>query len=274
MIKVKVYAKVNISLLVNGTDNKGYHILDSVVASANIADVISVQKSERDVVVMSSANESIKAKILSLVAKMREQFAFSPVCINIENNIPLGAGLGASSADMSGVIIGIDELFDLGIKKEKLIEIADSVGSDTAFMLDGGCGRIEGRSTVTDRFCMKERNAVIAIKGFCNTADVFRLYDGLPKTLQALDNSAVIRALENDESVEGITANDLTTASSVLNPDILRAIKIMGKCAYMSGSGSAVFGFDVSEDKTVKLKNEGFEVFPCKIGNFVTQVIK
>ncbi len=274
MIKVKVNAKVNISLLVNGTDSEGYHMLDSVVASANIADVISVQKNDKDEVILSSEDSGIANKILALILKMRASYNFPCVLVNVENNIPLGAGLGASSADMAGVIIALDELFNLGLSQQQRVAIADSTGCDTAFMLEGGCGKIINRSTVVDRFCMQERNAVIAAKGFCNTADVFRLYDSLPKTLQAFDNMAVIQALKTNESVVGITANDLTVASSTLNPNITRAIEIMGEGACMSGSGSSVFCFDASDDKIAKLKSEGFAVFECKIGNFVTQVIK
>jgi 4-diphosphocytidyl-2-C-methyl-D-erythritol kinase len=273
MIKVKVFAKVNISLLVNGTDNDGYHILDSVVASANIADVISVQKSVKDQVVLSSKQSGIANKILGLIANMRAIYGFPNVLVSVENHIPLGAGLGASSADMAGVIIAIDELFDLKLTYEQRVKIADSTGCDTAFMLDGGCGKIINRSTVVDRFCMQERNAVIAVKGFCNTADVFRIYDSLPKTMQAFDNGVVIQALKTNESIDGITSNDLTLASSTINPNITRAIEILGN-AYMSGSGSSVFAFDVNEGEIQTLKREGFNVFECKIGNFVTQVIK
>lgn len=274
MIKVRVFAKVNISLLVNGVDKDGYHMLDSVVASASIADVISVQKSERDEVVLSSNQSDIKNKILLLIRRMREEYGFSSVLVNVENNIPLGAGLGASSADMAGVIIALDELFNLHLSKEERVAIADSTGCDTAFMLEGGCGKIINRSTVVDKFTMQERDAVIVVKGFCNTANVFKIYDGLPKTLQEFDNSAVIQALKNGESVTGIATNDLTIASGTLNPNVFRALEIFGDGASMSGSGSSVFCFGTSCERVEKLKSEGFDVYPCKIGNFETTVIK
>ncbi len=273
MIKVKVYAKVNISLLVNGIDKEGFHMLDSVVASANIADVVTVQKSEYDEVALSSNYHGIESKILALIIRMRKIYGFPHIKVNVENNIPLGAGLGASSADMAGVIVALDRLFKLKLSEDELVRIADSTGSDTAFMLKGGCGKIIERSSVTSRFCMKERNAVIAVKGFCNTADVFKLYDQLPKPLNEINNSAVITALENNESVEGIVVNDLTVAATMLNPEICRAIEIMGG-GCMSGSGSSVYCFDVNSDKIEMLKKEGFNVYQCKIGNFVTQVIK
>jgi 4-diphosphocytidyl-2C-methyl-D-erythritol kinase len=120
---------------------------------------------------------------------------------------------------------------------------------------------------------MQERDAVIVVKGFCNTANVFKIYDGLPKTLQEFDNSAVIQALKNGERVTGLATNDLTIASGTLNPNVFRAIDILGEGS-MSGSGSSVFCFGAPNNSVEKLKSEGFDVYPCKIGNFETTVIK
>lgn len=247
-------------------------MLDSVVASADIADVISVQKSERDEVVMSKENESIKAKILALVAKMRTEFDFAPVSISIENNIPLGAGMGGSAADMSGVIIGIDELFSLNMGRAKRIAYADSVGCDTAFMLEGGCGRIVGRSSVVDRFVCVEREVTVAVQGFCNTANVFALYDKAPIKAD-YDNIALIRMLENGQFDES-APNVLTPYSAQLNPKISEAMEILGEGARMSGSGSSVFCFGQNARKAEKLKSLGYQVFNCRIGNFCSEVIK
>ncbi len=249
-------------------------MLDSVVASANIADVISVCKSERDEVLMSAYNQSTANKILKLLFNIRKEFDFPFVRVNVENNIPLGAGLGASSADMAGVIIAVDELFSLNMGVKKRIKFADSTGCDTAFMLEGGCGRIINRSTVVDRFCMNERNAVIVVKGFCNTADVFRIYDTLPQNLREYDNSVIINALRQGEDIEGITTNVLTIASATINPNVLHAIEILGEGAMMSGSGSSVFALKYAKNQIDMLRKEGYSVFECKIGNFATQVIK
>lgn len=273
MIKVKVFAKVNISLNITGIKN-GYHMLDSVVASADIADVISLENSERDEVMLSSKNDSIENKILALARAMRNDYGFGYVRIKVENNIPLGAGLGASSADIAGVIVGIDELFNLGLDEQTRVRYADTMGSDVAFMLRGGCGKIVGRARVEDRFCMKDKDAIIAVKGFCNTSDVFKLYDKTSSNSVKVDDDLLITALQRGESIVGKTANVLTHASASINPNVYKAIEILGDGAYMSGSGSSVFAFDNSAIKKERLKKAGFKVFTCKIGNFETQVIK
>lgn len=273
MIKVKVYAKVNISLLINGVEN-GFHMLDSVVASASIADVVSVQKSESDSVKTSAKIQSIENKIFALINYMRSLYDIPCLSVEVENNIPLGGGLGGSSADMAGVILGINELFSLNLSKQSLTDIANTTGSDTAFMLEGGCGKIINRSEVTDRFIMQPKKAVIATKGFCDTAKVFALFDKSPQTLEYIDNSALISALKNGESIEGLYKNALTLSALEIAPSIAEGMEVLGKGASMSGSGSSIFAFDVSNEKIEKLKELGFKVFDCMIGNFSTEVIK
>ena len=273
MVKVKVYAKVNISLLINGVEN-GFHMLDSVVASASIADVISVQKSEKDSVITSSKIESIENKIYSLIGYLRSLYNIPCVSICVENNIPLGGGLGGSSADMAGVILGINELFTLNLSKQTLVDIANTTGSDTAFMLEGGCGKIINRSEVSDRFVMRSKKAVIATKGFCDTAKVFSLFDNSPQTLEYNDNSLLISALENGTSIDGLYKNVLTPCAMQINNAIREGLEVLGKGASMSGSGSSVFAFDVEKAKIEKLKELGFKVFDCEIGNFTSEVIK
>jgi 4-diphosphocytidyl-2C-methyl-D-erythritol kinase len=116
MIKVKVYAKVNISLLINGVNN-GFHMLDSVVASASIADVVAVQKSEQDCVVTSAKIESIENKIYALIQYMRSLYGFPCLSVEVENNIPLGGGLGGSLGSLGGSAIS-----DANCKEKWLID--------------------------------------------------------------------------------------------------------------------------------------------------------
>ena len=273
MIKVKVYAKVNISLLINGVEN-GFHMLDSVVASASIADVVSVQKSERDSVITSAKIESIENRIYSLISYMRALYSVPCLSVVVENNIPLGGGLGGSSADMAGVILAINELFSLNLSKQTLVDIANTTGSDTAFMLEGGCGKIINRCEVCDRFTMKPRPAIIATKGFCDTAKVFALFDASPQTLEYVDNSALICALKNGEDITGYNVNALAFAAKSINPAIEEGMEILGKGAGMSGSGSSVFAFCSDENKMKALESRGYKVLPCNIGDFRTEVIK
>ena len=273
MIKVKVFAKVNLSLLINGIEN-GFHMLDSVVASADIVDVISLVKSENDSIQITPKHDSVKDRICSLISFMREKYGFSALSINIEKNIPLGGGLGGSSAAIAGVIRGIDGLFELNLSKQEMIDIANEFGSDTAFMLYGGCGKIENRSSVCNEFEMQERSAVIATKGFCDTKQVFALYDNSPVTLQYINNEVLINALKNNESIDGLCINRLLYSAIQLNPAIAQGLKILGDNGSMSGSGSSIFAFNVDNNKKQQLKENGFTVFDCKIGNYKTQVIK
>ena len=56
--------------------------------------------------------------------------------INIEKNIPVGAGLGGGSADAAAVIVGLNKLLDLKLSKGQLIEIGHGIGSDVPFCIE------------------------------------------------------------------------------------------------------------------------------------------
>ena len=56
----------------------------------------------------------------------------------------MGAGLGGSSADAAGVLNAMAKLYGID-DKAALGELADALGSDTRYMLDGGFCRMRGR---------------------------------------------------------------------------------------------------------------------------------
>ena len=64
--------------------------------------------------------------------------------ITVYKNIPMGAGLGGSSVDAAGVLNGLAKAY--GVQdREGLEELADGLGSDVKYLLDGGYARMQKR---------------------------------------------------------------------------------------------------------------------------------
>ena len=149
MVKIKSYAKINLTLEILGVEG-GYHLLDSLVASVDMFDLI-VLKKRKDklsrVVMKGMGSESIppeKNVALKAAELFSETFSKGGAEITVYKNIPIGAGLGGSSADAAGVLNGMAKLY--GVEdREKLKALADSLGSDTGYMLSGGFARMQGR---------------------------------------------------------------------------------------------------------------------------------
>ncbi len=266
MIRVEVPAKVNLSLLIKGQEN-GYHRLDSVVASAAIYDVVTVEKAEHDEIV-GSAYPFVLDKVQGLVKAARATFGFGGVCIRIDSGVPLGAGLGGSSVACAGVIRALDELFELRLPQAQCDELADSTGSDTRFLLAGGCGRIVGRSEVKQRFRMPSVSAMIAVKGVSETPKAFARYDEEPVSYEG-DNVALIALLEQGsfDCASSLFVNDLTPAARALQPAVKDGLSL-NRRAFMTGSGSGLVIPFPTPDEVNLYEANGYTVWETQLGDF------
>ena len=149
VVKEKAYAKVNLTLEIVG-QAEGYHMLDSFVASVDIFDVVTLKKRKDknctvrmrgmgSEVIPAEKNNALKAARMFV-----EKFGSAGVDVTIDKNIPMGAGLGGSSADIAGVLNGMAKLFEVE-DEDGLDEIADALGSDSRYMRKGGFARMQGR---------------------------------------------------------------------------------------------------------------------------------
>ena len=273
MIKVSVPAKVNISLTVTKINGK-FHDLSSVVVSANIYDIVSLKKAGKDQII-TLLYASAQTKIPHTIDAMRKDYGFGGVEINSQKNIPLGGGLGGSSGVIAGVIRGINELYNLKLSIDKMIEYADLTGSDNAFMLFGGAGKIVGRSSVEDRFECAPIDAVIAVQGFSDTQAVFSAFDEAPDFSQCNEQEIVSALKErNIEKILSLNKNTLTPFSAKFNPFVQFALDNLAG-SFMSGSGSAVVSLLQNDDSVIeKMVQNGYKIFKTRLGSYETKVEK
>lgn len=65
--------------------------------------------------------------------------------ISIEKGIPVAAGLGGGASDAAAALRALNELWQLGLSRDQLLQLASEVGADVAFFLHGGTALGEGR---------------------------------------------------------------------------------------------------------------------------------
>ena len=262
-VKIKAYAKVNLTLEITGVEG-AFHTLDSLVASVDLFDSIVLKKrkdSLSSVRMHGLGSESIPPEnnnALKAAELFSKRFQTGGVDITVFKNIPIGAGLGGSSADISGVLNGMAKLY--GVEdREALAELADALGSDARYMLEGGFMRMQGRGT---RLSPVQIPVQIPMLLFCPNEFVsagacYKEYD---KTLENRGFSTgeitekCIRALESGEINEGgrYLTNDLYAPASALCPQIRQAFCDAASFApsgvVMTGSGSAVLAIFESKE--------------------------
>jgi len=179
-IKLRAYAKLNLSLKIIGKRPDGYHDIDSVIQSISLHDEIAIQVCDSGINVKCSIpgiedNTVLKAAEFLL----KESKIKSGVNIKIKKNIPLAAGLGGGSADAAATLIGLNNLFQLNFHKEKLLEIGSQIGSDVPFCLVGGTARCTGRGEKVERINPQTGSAYLIVipKIQVSTKIVYNKYD-------------------------------------------------------------------------------------------------
>lgn len=255
-VKIKARAKINLTLDIVG-EAGGYHLLDSFVASVDLYDLVVVRKRKDKLVSVTMkgmGSEGIPPESNN-ARKAGEAFVQSfSTCgadITVFKNIPIGGGLGGSSADAAGVLNGMEKLYETG-DREALNALADSLGSDTRYMLDGGFCRMRGRG---DKLAFLPRPAeklhflLICPNTPVSAGACYREYDRSagekPGGEEPFTESCIEAFLRGDASGTGrYMTNALFPAAARLNPDVERALEEAKSFsplgAAMTGSGSCV----------------------------------
>ncbi len=256
--KVRVYAKLNLSLNITGKE-KGYHAVDSVVASVNIWDTICV-KPRRDklvnVYMHGKGSENIPPERNNAVKageRFAEVFGTNGADVEIYKDIPIGAGLGGSSADAAGVLLAMSKAYKVGTDAS-LRAIADSLGSDTGYMLRGGYSRLTGRGEQISEIKGDTRLWFLMLlpKSGVSTGACYAQYD-LERRQEQCNNAALCAAIEAGD-VQGVAkhiSNSLLNAAGKLNSEVVQAVEaargLSPMAVGMTGSGSGVFALFENE---------------------------
>lgn len=248
---VKSPAKLNLTLEITGADG-GFHLLDSVVVTIDLFDVITVnRRTDGRVTVamrgMGSEDIPQKANNAARAASLFvERFSTYGADIFIEKNIPVGAGLGGSSADAAGVLNALSKLY--GIGGEAVGEIADSVGSDARYQMSGGWARMGGRGNLVAPIhsAMSLNFLVIAPHSGVMTAECYKKYDELPAGARGSSEAAQAALMRGDYAALCKSFyNALYAPASLINSEVgtalSEALALSPDGAAMTGSGSAVF---------------------------------
>lgn len=261
MFKIKVNAKINLSLDITGKQPNGYHLLDMVMSSVNLYDVITfVKRKDKQITVKYSNGISFDNDIALKTAKMLvDKYNFCGADIFIEKHIPEKSGLGGSSADSSGVIFGLCRLNDYPIKNINLQDIM-KLGSDVYYMLYGGTRRVQGTGDIiSDLIITPNLNFVLLTDN--NGVDTATSYKTYKYGYNRFDNDTLIDKLQKgDSNFSDYFCNALYDSSRLLNENIDRKMDILRNAGatkvFMTGSGSGVLGYFDSNDSINSAKEK------------------
>jgi 4-diphosphocytidyl-2-C-methyl-D-erythritol kinase len=260
-VRLRAFAKVNYALDVLGLRADGYHEVSTVMQSISLADEVELRHAAGGFDLSLEPEEvevgpqERNTTYLAWKALQRLTGKELPVKVTLRKEIPAGAGLGGGSANAAAVLVGLNELFALGLRVDKLRGIGARIGADVPFCIWGGTAMGEGVGEILTPLPAPPAHLLVVAKPLrsADTAGIYLAYDEA-KTESTNSVKPVVSALRSGSlpTLAAVVGNDLAPVTRGIIPEVAKlertflASGALG--ASMSGSGTAVYGiFDNAE---------------------------
>ena len=288
-------AKVNLYLHVTGRRDDGYHLLDSLMVFADVADQITLHPASRfsfaiegpyaQAFTAQDRDESAHSKNLAVRAAHEGARFFNrklDMRLTLTKNLPLSAGIGGGSADAAAVIWGMIRYWGLHPPPlARLMPLLLSLGADVPVCYLCHSAQVTGIGEHLLPLDVPEMAAVLVNpRQSCATPEIFKRYkDQGTAFTQARPCPSFHDAFDVIEFIRG-QDNDLQAAAIDKLPVIAEVINALEKTDHveivrMSGSGATVFALypdaDAAEDAAAKIQEQSPQwwVRPCTLSRVV-----
>ncbi len=177
-INLRVPAKLNTFLHITGRRSDGYHTLQTVFRAINLYDELALTLLSSSEITrrIGPSDVSAEADLCVRAAQLVKAHTQYPggVDIALYKKIPLGAGMGGGSSDAAGVLLGLNQLWQLKLSAIELAALALKLGADVPFFLKGGDQWAQGIGELLMPIALAPSHYVIVHTGqHCATAELF-----------------------------------------------------------------------------------------------------
>lgn len=249
------YAKINLTLGVNEKREDGYHLIETVMQTVNLSDIVIADVTEDRNIHITTNKKFLPTNEKNIAYKASKLFldelgVKKGVKILIHKNIPVAAGLAGGSGNAAAVLCALNMLFSMPFDDEKLFKMGAQLGADIPFCMMKKTQLATGIGDILTPVKGMEKTYVLLVTPPVpiSTPWVYSEYDNLinpPKP----DTEGMVKALEkgNLSEICGKLSNSLECVTIAKHPVIggikEKMIKNGAVGALMSGSGATVFGF-------------------------------
>ena len=283
--KIKSFCKINLTLNIIKKLSNGYHIIRSIITFSNLHDLLTLYeiKAKKDKVVFTGRyknNINFKSNtITKLLFLLREESYLKKKSfyIGVKKNIPHGSGLGGGSSNAAVLLNFLVKKMNLKIKKNKIYQIANKIGSDVPISLEKKNTYLCGEKNKIVRINKKFRlNLLIVYPNIiCSTKSVYK------KNRKFTSNKVKFNFLKFNRKkflnflLDG--NNDLEQVVTKHYPKVkklINFIKSQNGCYFsrITGSGSAcigIFSNVKTANYTKKLIQSKFPKYWCLVSKTI-----
>lgn len=255
-MKLRAYAKINLSLRVFEKRPDGFHNIESIMQSVSLYDCITLSRIPSGIEVtcndpkvpQGKENIAYRAAEVFLEKESRrkgeQEKGRGGVKIHIEKKIPTAAGLAGGSADAAAVLYGLNQMLAVESRMSdiELLNLAAKVGSDVPFCFTGGTCLVKGRGEIVERLEPWPKTYFVLV---CPDIRISSKW-----AYEEFDQMHITVSEEIKNDLEQVVISKHEILSDIKE----KLLKLGCSEAQMSGSGPSVFG-------SVRHKAEAEEIF-------------
>jgi 4-diphosphocytidyl-2-C-methyl-D-erythritol kinase len=246
-------AKVNLYLHLLGRRADGYHLIDSLVAFADIGDrltarpagALSLEVTGAEAEALAGESDNLVLRAARVLAKHAGIAAAA--ALHLEKILPVAGGVGGGSADAAAALRALRRLWRIEIDDAGLAQLGERLGADIPVCVFGKPAWVAGIGEQIEFAPLLPSAGILLVnpRRRLPTATVFNARSGefggaAGRPSRSPSDPAALAA------VLAPLRNDLTAAAISFFPEIGRILNTLGQLpgaliARMSGSGATCF---------------------------------
>ncbi len=276
-------AKINLALDVIGKRPDGYHDVRMIMQSVSLHDTLDLEicpepgihlcvsggstsgedTEEQGTGLLTVVPSDEKNLVYRAAALLMDEFHIDKgITARLAKEIPVAAGMAGGSSDAAATLVGLNNLFGLGLSCRELMERGVKIGADVPYCIMGGTALAEGIGEVLTPLPKLPECFVLIGKPAVSVST--------REAYENLDLSLLSERPDIDGMIRAIRAGDIQDVcrkmKNVFEPGIEKKHPVIGRIrrlmeengalkAMMSGSGPTVFGiFD--DQRTMEAAGE------------------
>ncbi len=271
--RITAYAKINLVLDVLRKREDGYHEVAMVMQAVDLHDTILLKEAERNWITTNNRHIPMNMNNLAMRAVTLMQREFSgqvpKLEVTLEKQIPVAAGMAGGSTDCAAVMLGINQICNLGLTQKDLELLAAQLGSDIPFCIGGPTALATGRGELIEPLPECPELHLVLVKPPFGVST--------PKVYGNLRIDEVGKHPDIQQCIDGLKTGDklkilnsmgnvLEQSTFELQPKVRQIKEGMRACGaehvLMSGSGPTVFAAFTEQDQAEQYYNNLRRQYP------------
>lgn len=262
-MRLRAMAKINLGLDVIKKRTDGYHEVRMVMQTIRMYDQLDIEISKETGIKMETNLSYLPVNENNLVCKaaklLMDEFDIRQgLNIRLKKIIPVAAGMAGGSSDAAAAMVGVNQIFRLGLSRQELMERAVTIGADVPYCIMRGTALAEGIGEELTLLSDAPECFVLIGKPGISVSTKF-VYGNLKTSeiKQHPDIDELVLAIQENDFYKmanniGNVLEEVTIPAYPVIEQIKQAMLDNGAVnALMSGSGPTVFGLFDDKEKAM-----------------------